>query len=148
MVEKESGGGKILAGALMNNTPSAQKLENTAHELFHAFQHENGQGGASINNELGAYLFGQAVAMTGAFGGVQVPNRTNEKQGQIYGETYNYLLYEAKKVDFRTLINYSNALLNFKAGSSSNVTGLYNNFPLVKPTQSNPVLFKLFPLIR
>lgn len=32
--------------------------ETYAHESFHAFQHEKGQGGGSIHNEVEAYMFG------------------------------------------------------------------------------------------
>ena len=59
----KDGGGTINAAALLNtDIQSGQKLESTAHELFHGYQYENGQGGASvngINNEVGAYLFGK-----------------------------------------------------------------------------------------
>ncbi|MET3878878.1 DUF6443 domain-containing protein [Chitinophaga sp. OAE865] len=151
--ENADGGGKIWAGALMKNTPSVQKLENTAHELFHGYQHENKQSGASVNNEVGAYLFGQAVAMNAvmngsAMGGLQPPARMDNKAGAMYGQAYNYLLYEAKGVNYNTYINYSNALMSFKQGSTSNVTGLYNNNQTLLPNQQGSVIFKFFPLIR
>ncbi len=151
--ENASGGGKIWAGALMKNTPGAQKLENTAHELFHGYQHENKQSGASVNNEVGAYLFGQAVAMNAALngsamGGLQPPARMDNNAGVMYGQAYNYLLYDAKGVNYNTYINYFNALMSFKKGSTSNVTGLYNNNPMLLPNQQGSVIFKFFPLIR
>lgn len=36
----------------------SQGIESLAHELFHGVQHEQGQGGASIFNEVEAYVFG------------------------------------------------------------------------------------------
>lgn len=40
----------------------SQGIESLAHELFHGVQHEQGQGGASIFNEVEAYVFGVVVA--------------------------------------------------------------------------------------
>ena len=50
--------------------------------------------------------------------------------------------------NYNTYINYFNALMNFKKGSSSNVTGIYNNNPMLLPNQQGSVIFKFFPLIR
>ncbi len=38
-----------------------QTLETVSHELFHGYQYEENGDGYSINDEIGAYLFGQAV---------------------------------------------------------------------------------------
>ncbi len=48
-------GGTFLIGGLEGD------IETIAHESFHAFQNDYGSGGASIHNEVGAYLFGKAV---------------------------------------------------------------------------------------
>ncbi|TWI80854.1 RHS repeat-associated core domain-containing protein, partial [Chitinophaga japonensis] len=152
--EGSSGGGKILAGALMkSSSPEIQKLENVAHELFHGYQAEYNQGGGSINNEVGAYLYGQAVAFTAAingsvFGGIMSPSRTDNQAGLMYGKAFNYLLNQATGVNYNTYINYVDAILNFKNGSSSNVPGLYNDVKIFRPNQEGAVIFKFFPLIR
>lgn len=39
-------------------------IYNLSHELFHAFQYENGQGGATIYNEVEAYIFSQCLSDT------------------------------------------------------------------------------------
>jgi len=39
-----------------------QGVEAVAHELFHGYQSEKGEQGVTINREVGAYLFGKAVA--------------------------------------------------------------------------------------
>lgn len=52
--ESVSGGGDIYAGIIMNNNVSAyRKVEETSHELFHAYQYENGQGGAVSSFKTG-----------------------------------------------------------------------------------------------
>jgi hypothetical protein len=67
----KDGGGTINAAALLNpDIQAGQKLESTAHELFHGFQYENGQRGAAtngINNEVGAYLFGKSIALSAGY---------------------------------------------------------------------------------
>ena len=50
--------GNILAGVLTNsNISSFSKVEGVAHELFHGYQCEKGQGGASVFNEVEAGVF-------------------------------------------------------------------------------------------
>lgn len=63
-VENGNGGGDFYMGNMMNDAiDNLAKVESVAHELFHGFLHENGQGGASIANELEANLFGKAVGL-------------------------------------------------------------------------------------
>jgi YD repeat-containing protein len=54
--ENKNGGGMLKMGESFS-------LEPLAHEMFHGYQHEMGQGRTSIFNEVEAILFGQAVAM-------------------------------------------------------------------------------------
>ncbi|MGN7819564.1 hypothetical protein ACTJJB_05505 [Chitinophaga sp. 22536] len=50
----EGGGGDINAGMLMNNTiAESQKVEKVPHELYHGYQDEYGESGATINVEVG-----------------------------------------------------------------------------------------------
>src|SRR6218665_2865891 len=61
LIEYNGGGGKIKAGGLLN-MEEGQGVEAVAHELFHGYQSEKGEQGVTINREVGAYLFGKAVA--------------------------------------------------------------------------------------
>jgi hypothetical protein len=76
------------------------------------------------------------------------PSRNDNSAGLIYEKAYNYLLNQATGINYNTYTNYVDALLNFKSGSSSNVTGLYNYHKMLRPNQEGAVIFKFFPLIR
>ena len=148
----KDGGGTIRAGALMNSSlQEGQKLETTAHELYHGYQNEHGQTG-SVNNEVGAYLFGRAVdytyQMNNGAGFGMMPWGNNTTSGQQYEGAMNSLLW-APAFNFG---QYSTAVNNFKTGSSVNTTssggqGLYKNGS-IKPPSSNPLIKKFYPLIR
>ncbi|MES2517895.1 MAG: DUF6443 domain-containing protein [Bacteroidota bacterium] len=142
-------GGTIAAGNLVGGRLSdIKKLDVLSHELFHGYQNEHGEFGASINKEVEAYIFGAGVTVNyenGMYGGV-FGNDTNS--GQIYEKAMNSLLF--KGFDQK---NYESAINNFKTGSASNpITptrpqGLYANFP-VKPISTNPIIKQFSPILK
>jgi RHS repeat-associated protein len=152
-----NGGGEIHAGALMGNKiQEGQKLEYTAHELFHGYQYEKGQtlNGSltSVNNEVDAYLYGRAVYYSSfqnkGFSMMPWGNGTNS--GDAYNNAMNSLIM-APSFNFT---QYSSAVNNFKAGSSVNVgksgvpgQGLYKNFK-INPKLASPLIKNFFPLVR
>ncbi len=150
--KNKGGGGTIKAGALMSGKlQEGQKLETTAHELYHGYQHEYRQKG-TINNEVGAYLFGRAVyynyQMNNDNPNVLMPWGNGTTSGNAYEAAMNALIW-APSFNYS---QYSTAVSNFKTGSSVNTTatggqGLYKN-ATIKPASTNPLIKKFFPLIR
>ena len=142
----KDGGGTIKAGALMSEKlQDGQRLESTAHELFHGYQFEHGQTGV-INNEVGAYLYGRAVyytyQMNNGGGYAMMPWGNGTASGNAYESAMNNLIW-APAFDYG---QYSTAVSNFKTGSSVN-TGLYNKYS-ARPASPNPLIKKFFPLVR
>lgn len=136
-----NGGGIIKAAALGNEfMQTSQKLGSAGHELFHGYQQEFGETGATINREVGAYLYEHALI--GSIGlpyeGFGTPGTT---AGENYGNAMNNLLYG----NSFNQTDYQSALDNFKQGSPKNATGIYNNFS-IKPNDTNPVIKQLAPL--
>jgi len=155
--KSENGGGEIHAGALMGEKmQEGQKLESTAHELFHGYQYEKGQtlngSLATVNNEVGGYLFGRAVYYSynqdKGFG--MMPWGNGTQAGDSYENAMNSLIW-APSFNYS---QYSTAVNNFKSGSSVNVSktgvpgqGLYRNFK-TNTTLTNPLIKNFFPLVR
>ncbi|TAD93002.1 MAG: RHS repeat-associated core domain-containing protein, partial [Bacteroidetes bacterium] len=148
----ESGGGTLKAGLLMDKSFDTDLgIESVSHELFHAYQYENGVGGTSVFNEVQAYLFGMAIAsslglQTEANQGVG----NGSPAGQLYDKAIYSLLYGQN--NWGNVEGYKNlavATMAFKSGSNSNSSGIYNTFPVIRPNQLSKVLVaKFFPLFR
>jgi len=153
----ENGGGEIHAGVLMgDNMQEGQKLESIAHELFHGYQYEKGQtlngSLATVNNEVGAYLFGRAVyySYNRDKGFATMPWGNGTQAGDSYENAMNSLIW-APSFNYS---QYSTAVNNFKAGSSVNVSetgvpgqGFYRNFK-TDTNLKNPLIKNFFPLVR
>lgn len=144
----DSGGGNIYAGALMSSGRSQySNIENVSHELFHGLQHEKGQGGASIFNEVEAYIYSGIIATnwmskTDYVGGLSSNGiGTGTPEGTIYQQSFNQL-----QSGFSEKSLY-NAVRNFKVGAENNSTGLYNNYPLIRSNQTKHILKQYFPII-
>jgi RHS repeat-associated protein len=139
----ENGGGQILAGNLMNSkVTEAAAVEATSHELFHGYQYEKGELGKmgnSPNNEVGAYLFGKAIALNTL--GTTPFNGNNTAAGKLYGNAMNNL-FSSDNFSYNL---YKKAVNNFVGGSSSNSNGAYKNLK-AKPNDINPLIKKFFPL--
>jgi len=135
-------GGELKVGGLLNkNILEGQKIDAFAHELFHAYQQEKGEVGATVNSEVGAYLFGRAIALSLGYPTLSFGNFTSA--GMLYEKSMKTLLYSNKSFNIK---EYRIAIENFKAGASVNESGLYNN-SLVIPNENNPVIKFFFPLI-
>jgi hypothetical protein len=148
-VENSSGGGKINAAAFLEaGLGEMTKLEGVSHELFHGYQHERGQGGGSVMNEVEAGLFGYSVAMQYAmdnaipFSSGTPMGRENEA-GTIYQRSFNNLTWSNR---FST-DDFKNAVTNFKAGSVKNTSGIYNNLPLRRSNQTRALISRFYPLV-
>ncbi len=135
--------GEIHAGALMNDKlQSGQKIESASHELFHGYQREFGETGATVNREVGAYLFGRSVAANLGYPTLGYGNYSTSS-GQLYENAMTNLMYSPKF----SQQSYNTAINNFKTGATVNSGGLYNRF-IIKSNDNNAVIKRLYPLIK
>lgn len=135
--------GEIHAGALMNEkVQTGQKIESASHELFHGYQREFGETGATVNREVGAYLFGRSVATNLGYPTLGFGNYSTSS-GQLYENAMTNLMYSPTF----SQQNYNSAINNFKTGATVNTGGLYNRF-IIKSNDNNPVIKRLYPLIK
>lgn len=141
-------GGVVYAGALMSGNSAAESLRDVAHELFHGYDQEMGNNQNSINGEVQASLFGDAVFINyqqrtqGYFGYAVYGNDT--PQGATFDKSMTGLLF-GKSFSFQ---NFNQAINSFKTGSVKNqsANGLYNRFPVL-PAGQNPAIKNLYPLV-
>jgi RHS repeat-associated protein len=135
--------GEIHAGVLVNNPTmlEGQKIESTGHELFHAYQTEFGETGATINREVGAYIFGRALATNLGYGTLGYGNFT--PTGQIYENAMTTL---SLSPTFNQQA-YNTAINTFSQGSTVNINGTYDRF-IIRPNDINPVIKGLYPLVK
>ena len=104
----KNGGGEIHANFFMDKSVNeGQKVDTTAHELFHGYQSQRGEQ-PSVNKEVGAYLFGRSIAVslgypTSGFGSFS-------KEGKAYEKAMSGLMFEStRKFDLKL---YNQALKN------------------------------------
>jgi len=146
----ERRGGDVYAGLLTNSNYSDYlKVEGISHELFHGFQYEKGQGGASIFNEVEANVYSSVVAENwltsnpdyiGALSSNGLGNST--PAGNLYQSSFSSLVNNGFSKDA-----FNNAVKSFKAGSNSNASGGYNTYPLHN-NQTYYLLKKYLPVLR
>ena len=91
-------------------------MEALSHELFHAYQDDNGRSQRSIYNEVEAYVF--CKMMSGLSTGIY---SDNNNEYTLYGEEIVQKFDEKK---FEYLVNH------FKIDSKANSTGKYNDYKL------------------
>ena len=118
-----------------------------SHELFHAFQYENCQGGATYKNEVEAYLFSNALAFEAGviFGGQLGTFNPGTPDGDKFENAMDNLLSNKifPQTDFSTAVNL------FQSQSRMNETGTYNTSYYTKGDPSNGSLLQQFyPLAR
>ena len=118
-----------------------------SHELFHAFQYENCQGGATYKNEVEAYLFSNALAFEASemFGGQLGTFNPGTPDGDKFENAMDNLLSNKifSQTDFSTAVNL------FQSQSRMNETGTYNTSHYTKGDPSNGSLLQQFyPLAR
>lgn len=140
-----------LWNTFKKDTDYAIKIENVAHESFHALQDEQGQAGPSIFNEVEAHVFG-AVVQTNWLGyivdhdnvvGGLISSMAGDKKDNLWGAIYSSSF---KKLSS----NYDDAamflcMISFKMGSRPNYTGLYDGFPLINKKTKKSILKKYHP---
>jgi hypothetical protein len=98
----------------------------------------------SPSMELGAYLFGQSVFMTLGYGLSAFGNFS--KEGMIYEKSMSGLMFSDK---FNQEL-YDTSLNTFKKGSLANNGSsgkIYDKFKII-PNDKNPLIKRLFPLVR
>jgi len=147
--EAAGGGGDIKAGLLTNSKYSDYtKIEGVSHELFHGFQYEKGQGGASVFNEVEADVYSSVIATNwtnstdymGALSSNGLGNGTTA--GNLYQTAFRSLVNNGFSKDA-----FLNAVKSFRAGSNSNASGGYNAYPL-HGNQKYYLLNKYLPKLR
>ena len=144
--DDENGGGTIKAAVLLGDRiTNGQKLETTAHELFHGYQIDNGQNRVSTNNEVGAYLYGRGVSLSAGYVAI-ISFGNNTVSGSIYNNAMNNLMF-GNSFNRRS---YINAVESFRKGSIVNKSGAYNNVPdyaYLRQFQT-PLISNFYPLVR
>ena len=114
--------GIILAGLI--KTFSEQGFNALIHELFHALQHMNGQFGASVFNEVEAYVFAYGVSVNCYMGGSSSGLGYETTEGKLWEKAFTELVFREY-----SWTNMKTAVDNFIKGSYANNGGLYNNLP-------------------
>lgn len=140
--ENKDGGGMLKMG-------ESFRLESLAHEMFHGYQHEMGQGGASIFNEVEANLFGYSVAFQYAYDNVlPFGSATPMGNSNAAGRAFENSFYGLLQSNTFSREQFNTAVQNFQGGSMKNTTGGYNNYPLQRSNQTVPLISRFYPLMR
>ena len=129
-------GNKNEKGGTLNMNGNLS-LNSLSHELFHSYQHEHVQGGASIFNELEAYSFAFDVTLDYDIS-TNFMSNTHSGAGTyklaIDPKTSSGKAYE----DSFDKSNYMDTAVKlFQSQSTANNSGLYNKYPLRKNNQKN-----------
>ena len=145
----DNGGGKILAkGLTSGNLSEAAKVEGIAHELFHGFQHMNGNTSLSINREVESFIFGQAVRKDAGYGLSQNVGYTDINSGMLFSSSFKSLISASSfnQSDFNNAVNtfISGSTFNAKWNSPQNI-GVYDKFSI--ESNYNVLIDKFYPLI-
>jgi len=128
-------------------------IYNLSHELFHAFRFENGQGGATIYNEVEAYIFSQCLSDTyTANTGISVGSKSahlSRHPNTTDGELFEQSMYNIVNSNTFPASDFDIAVRLFKSESNANAQGGYNS-KKYKERMGNehPLLPSFYPLIR
>ena len=124
------------------NVGTAYSIGGIGHELFHAYQDTKGQSGASIHNEVEAYLFQAKICYTLNQGSGSNPLTAAEKQASnTFSNALNILIYDGFNQ------NAFNAVVGeFKTASNANNLGLYNTYPLIRSNQTKSLIKQFYPI--
>ncbi len=99
-------------------------LEGLAHEMFHGYQHEMGQGGASIFNEVEANLFGYSVTSQYAYDNtLPFGSATPMGNANAAGRAFENSFYNLLQSNTFPREQFDTAVQNFQRGSIKNATG-------------------------
>ena len=136
---KYGNGAKCKMGG--NNT-----LLGISHELFHAFQYENCQGGATYKNEVEAYLYSNALVMEAGVPSIYQLGTLNP--GTPDGDKFEKAMENLSGKSF-SQTDFSTAVDLFQSQSRMNSSGTYNASYYTKGDPSNGSLLQQFyPLER
>lgn len=116
-------------------------MDYLGHELFHAYQDVKGQGGASIHNEVEAYLFQAKILFMNNFGAGISPLLGAEYSTPVYDNIVNALIYESYNQT-----NFNQTVELFKANSNANASRIYNNYPLIRNNQTKSLIKSFYPI--
>ena len=118
-----------------------------SHELFHAFQYECGQGGATYKNEVEAYLF--SIALTQSICGVSTTPLSSRNPGTIDGDRYTKAMNDLLWNTTYSATNFATAVDLFQSQSSANTSGIYDAAYYKKGNANAcPLLPSFYPLTR
>ncbi len=141
------GGGTILAGEFANSKVSEfAKIEGVAHEMFHGYQHNEGQGGASIFNEFEAHVFGYSVAENWAFDNDYIgalsgtPFGTNTPTGKTYENAFSNMKAAYSSSDFVTGVK--SFIKGYQKGQLYGDRGV----PLRRSNQKKALIKSFYPI--
>ena len=140
-IESGQKGGQI-------ETKGNEDLKTYSHELFHAYQDEIGQGGASIFNEVEANLFASSVMdeysskhMTPFSRTWNVTHLTSDKAKSWEDITDD--LFSEKEFDKNT---FYQTVLYFQKFSQKNASGAYDNYKIRRKNQTEILIKDFYPL--
>jgi RHS repeat-associated protein len=124
-------------------------IRSIAHELFHAFQINQDQGGTTYYNEVEAYVFGEIVTKQYYNNiGSEPPKKSraflsqnpNTNEGKAYENAMNTLL---KRFDSNS---FNRAVDLFQSHSEANATGIYDVTSYEKCSgKEKPLLPSFYP---
>lgn len=124
------------------NIGTNHRIEYLGHELFHAYQDVKGQGGASIHNEVEAYLFQSKILFMNNLGmGISPLLGAENSYSPIYDNIVNALIY-----DGYSQTNFNQTVELFKTSSNANAFGIYNNYPLIRNNQTESLVKSFYPI--
>lgn len=124
------------------NIGTNHRIEYLGHELFHAYQDVKGQGGASIHNEVEAYLFQSKILFMNNLGmGISPLLGAENSYSPIYDNIVNALIY-----DGYSQTNFNQTVKLFKTSSNANAFGIYNNYPLIRNNQTESLVKSFYPI--
>ena len=147
-VGNKQGGGTIYAGSVLSQSyEQSLSVESLSHELFHGLQQVNGQGGASIFNEVEAYVFGYKVLDNyhSSLDTIYQNSPSGDGNSNIEGQKYQQAFLNLANGKDNYKENFKIAVSNFKKGARVNLTGLYDKFPIIKQNQGKYLLMKYYP---
>jgi RHS repeat-associated protein len=137
--ENAAGGGTL-------NMNGHSDLTSIAHELFHGYQHEKGQGGASIFNEVEAYVFSEAITLDYNKGMGATPFATSRNPNTYNGNSYTASANQLINGSTFSQNDFDNTVNLFKSESIKNSVGIYNNLPIRRSNQKTNLLSRFYPL--
>ena len=143
---KDAGGGYYTQSTTIKLMAKMINTGKVAHELFHAFQDEQGFYGSTVNAEVGAYLFQGAIEMNTVRGNSVGTMAFSGRGTTLAGENFYKAMYFLASSSTFSQSFYKAAVANFIQGSLANSTGLYDQFSVLNPTPAAPPISTLFPL--